>query len=1039
MIARYLIFLLLIIFSLNTVNANSVIVKWQANVLYSERVLALSAFPFAELTQEWLAEDPSGASYTRLTIPDHQSDADILLALRSLDIVANVELDQVSKINQLPNDPDFTEQWHHTRLNSESLWLRNLDCSNVTIAVIDTGVQLDHPELISNLWLNPFEIAGDNIDNDLNGYIDDINGINLVENQAIPEDDNGHGTHVSGVIGALGNNGKQTVGVCWQASIMSVKVLNANGAGPISNIIEGIYYAIDNGAKIINLSLEFGDYSQAIADAIEYAESKQVVVVTAAGNSGRNLQKHPVYPAALSSIYSNLVSVAATNESESLWDKSNYSANLVDVAAPGEGIFSTWLDSSTKYLSGTSMATPIVSAAIAHYLTLQPSIALSHLKPNLWHATQENDSIRYLEKIRSGDGLNLLELINSPIQAYSEFYRFNVQDNAQDNAQNNENESEIQFDGTQLDNISHLNFYQLTQQGVDKHNLDIITQTNNMMRVKLNTQRIGYFVGVDLSGRETKPLFFEPDLSPVEIDNIKVEGNSVLLNWNPNEYADRISIFRRKGFGWSKLADVESDILEYRDDAVLENSQYQYRIRASYEYWSPAANTLVTKHSSYSSTVILNDLTQYWLTQSLFSVPYNEPVTIPLRFNHADDINYALNNSSLPVGLTLNNATGEIQGVAAEISRDDVSIIAENKTENWQQLLDINIEVSSRADWCSSYSDIGRMCISAEQSLSSVQWLSRLPDDTTHEAEQLILQIDSIQNDALTLNFQFLDQTYYTLQKIEVWQQAEWKDISADLVRDEQGLSVPIAVNSTRNLFRLVAGLRDLDSDGVADISDAFPQDATEWLDTDNDSVGDNADVFPQDATEWQDSDSDGVGDNADVFPQDATEWLDTDNDSVGDNADVFPQDATEWQDSDSDGVGDNADFFPKDETEWLDTDNDSVGDNADVFPQDATEWQDSDSDGVGDNADVFPQDATEWLDTDNDSVGDNADVFPQDATEWQDSDSDGVGDNADAFPLDPDKTVPDSAGGGLSIIWLWCLAWLFSYRWFISLLRFSA
>ena len=197
----------------------------------------------------------------------------------------------------------------------------------------------------------------------------------------------------------------------------------------------------------------------------------------------------------------------------------------------------------------------------------------------------------------------------------------------------------------------------------------------------------------------------------------------------------------------------------------------------------------------------------------------------------------------------------------------------------------------------------------------------------------------------------------------------------------------------------------DTDGDGVGDNIDAFPIDSGESADSDNDSFGDIVDAFPQDPTEWLDSDEDGVGDNSDIFPEDSAEWNDTDNDSFGDNSDAFPEDDSEWLDSDGDGVGDNSDVFIYDIGEWLDSDGDGVGDNSDVFPEDSTEWMDSDGDGVGNSIDVFPEDSTEWLDNDGDGVGDNADAFPEDSTEWLDTDGDGVGDNKDAYPKNPDKT----------------------------------
>ena len=238
----------------------------------------------------------------------------------------------------------------------------------------------------------------------------------------------------------------------------------------------------------------------------------------------------------------------------------------------------------------------------------------------------------------------------------------------------------------------------------------------------------------------------------------------------------------------------------------------------------------------------------------------------------------------------------------------------------------------------------------------------------------------------------------------------------------------------------------DTDADGVVDAEDAFPEDATETLDSDGDGVGNNTDplpndgsvydqatydtfyanqdndgdgvrnaddVFPYDPTETIDTDADGVGDNADFYPQnpDRQELQDADGDAVDDRDDAFPNDATESADSDGDGVGDNADVFPQDATETIDTDADGVGDNVDFYPQnpDRQELQDADGDTVDDRDDAFPNDASETVDSDGDGVGDNADVFPQDAAETIDTDADGVGDNSDIRPTDPD--VFDEAG----------------------------
>ena len=216
-------------------------------------------------------------------------------------------------------------------------------------------------------------------------------------------------------------------------------------------------------------------------------------------------------------------------------------------------------------------------------------------------------------------------------------------------------------------------------------------------------------------------------------------------------------------------------------------------------------------------------------------------------------------------------------------------------------------------------------------------------------------------------------------------------------------------MNDANSIPDFALGGNDSDNDGVPDSDDAFPQDATEIIDTDNDGIGNSADI---------NDDDDGVIDSHDEMPLNPNETLDSDGDGVGNSSDAFPNDASETVDTDSDGTGNNTD---------TDDDNDGVVDINDTFPLDLTEWQDSDGDGFGDNSDAFPFDDTEWLDTDGDGLGDNADIdadgdgfddnqdaFPQDASEWIDSDGDGVGDNSDTYPLDASKSSqPASSGGG--------------------------
>ena len=254
--------------------------------------------------------------------------------------------------------------------------------------------------------------------------------------------------------------------------------------------------------------------------------------------------------------------------------------------------------------------------------------------------------------------------------------------------------------------------------------------------------------------------------------------------------------------------------------------------------------------------------------------------------------------------------------------------------------------------------------------------------------------------------------------------------LDADGLPTDELKNIPAPAGAIHNAALTAPELTDTDAKNALDDLAAYSYDelnALTYSDTDADGVVDADDAFPQDATETLDSDGDGVGNNTDPLPNDGSVYdqatydtfyadQDNDGDGVRNADDVFPYDPTETIDTDADGVGDNADFYPQNPNrqELQDADGDAVDDRDDAFPNDASETTDTDADGVGDNADVFPQDATETIDTDADGVGDNADVFPQDATETIDTDADGVGDNTDIRPTDPDVFDEASYEAGL-------------------------
>lgn len=282
----------------------------------------------------------------------------------------------------IPDDPKWSEQYSIDTsatgsVQASQAWTITKGKKKVRIAVVDTGVQLNHPDLAKKIWNNSDEIADNNIDDDNNGFVDDAHGWDFVEDDNNPNptpdptgDNDGlsHGTHVAGIAAAKTNNTTGMAGVGWKVKIMPIKVSDASGTMTDADVVEGIQYAIDNGATVINLSLGGLGYSSVLDEVVQAAIDQGIVVVAAAGNNHRNMNILPFYPVCSAGV----IGVSATDESDAVASFSNFGTNCVDVAAPGVDIVSTIYDDAYDIYSGTSMATPNV-AGIAALLKSQDS------------------------------------------------------------------------------------------------------------------------------------------------------------------------------------------------------------------------------------------------------------------------------------------------------------------------------------------------------------------------------------------------------------------------------------------------------------------------------------------------------------------------------------------------------------------------------------------------------------------------------------------------------------------------------------------
>ena len=305
-----------------------------------------------------------------------------------------------------PNDPGFSDEWWlanatGTDIDAPHAWDVAHDASNVVVAIIDSGVDELHEDLAANLWTNPGEVLNGR-DDDGNGYVDDIHGINCVSGSGDPMDDNGHGTHVAGTIGAVGNNGRGVAGVAWRTQIMALKVLDATGSGWYSDAIECIDYALAMKARgvpvrVMNASWGAPAFDQTLLDAFRAAQDAGILTAAAAGNDGVNHGAQRFYPASFA--LDGVIAVAATTDTGALASFSDYGAD-VEIAAPGVFILSTWPGDQYEYLSGTSMASPQVAGAAALMVAQNPAATVGELRTRLLATARRTGALK--DKIQSG-------------------------------------------------------------------------------------------------------------------------------------------------------------------------------------------------------------------------------------------------------------------------------------------------------------------------------------------------------------------------------------------------------------------------------------------------------------------------------------------------------------------------------------------------------------------------------------------------------------------------------------------------------------
>ncbi len=315
----------------------------------------------------------------------------------SIPLVDYVEPNYFFQAAFVPTDSLYNQQWYLNKIKAPQAWdFTKGGNQDIVIAILDTGVDIDHPDLKENVWLNKYEIRGDGLDNDNNGYVDDLHGWDFVRNTLNPkpkfdEDYNEsgihHGTLVAGIASAVGNNNKGIVGLAWKSKIMPLRVLNSQGTGSVEHVIRAVRYAVDNGAKIINLSFVGTSKSFFLAEALKEAWRSGVIVVAAAGNETvnqpLNLNENPNYPICLDEDDDEnfIIGVAAVDDTDHKALFSDFGDKCVDISAPGTRIYGTlaynpnytdYKEYYGGYWSGTSIAAPIVSGLAALTWSVNP-------------------------------------------------------------------------------------------------------------------------------------------------------------------------------------------------------------------------------------------------------------------------------------------------------------------------------------------------------------------------------------------------------------------------------------------------------------------------------------------------------------------------------------------------------------------------------------------------------------------------------------------------------------------------------------------
>lgn len=592
--------------------------------------------------------------FVEVQIPEGVETENLIKELKDVDGVVTVQPQRKRQLAALPNDPQLEYQWHidgQYGMQVEDAWDTRTSAEDIVVAVIDSGIDIDHADLSDNLWINTGETAGNGIDDDGNGYIDDIYGWDFYNNDNDPDpepngiDDDGdgytdyivdHGTHVAGIIGAVGNNSVGVSGVAQNVQLMNLQIFDDEGDGGYStDIANAIEYAVDNGADIINMSLG-GYFSDSLETAaIQYANENGVVILAAAGNETTNVNNTPIYPGC----YDNVLAIAATTEEGEAADFSNFGADCVDVAAPGEYIYATYVDVNTSttiddygYMSGTSMATPAVAGAIALLLAEDNSLTPAQVEEIIEdNSTDIGIGAKYgsgllnidaaLAQVEStddgegdsggdsGDGGSetVTQRPSAPtsISAYTDSSKAT---SVSESTRTLQDTPYFTWSGASDSQGSVVGYYVYfgTNVSANPETAGTYQTAANYQATSISGNEESYYLKVQSvddednvsSDVESFEYIIDDQVSEPTVTKTQLTSNGIRVRWEElsGEHVEKYRIYRKVGKKkWKKIKVVNASKTKYIDKTVKAGKKYRYKIKAVDDFGTRSAYSNVKK------------------------------------------------------------------------------------------------------------------------------------------------------------------------------------------------------------------------------------------------------------------------------------------------------------------------------------------------------------------------------------------------------------------------------------------------------------